>query len=99
VVLRRDCETGLLLEPVRRHPIQRAAEKAAPPIDHPGIVFHGQTIRKGSSMPLLGELVSKLRRLWKSYGEALPSMVEGTETDGAVCAADTTDGTAPELGS
>ena len=49
-------------------------------------------------MPLLGELVSKLRRLWKSYGEALPSVVEGTEIDGAVCAADTRDGTAPELG-
>jgi hypothetical protein len=49
-------------------------------------------------MPLLGELVSKLRRLWKSYGEVLPPVVEGMEIEGAGCAADTTDGTAPELG-
>lgn len=48
-------------------------------------------------MLLLGELVSKLRRLWKLYGEALPPIAEGTEIDGAGCAADTTDGTAPEL--
>jgi hypothetical protein len=49
-------------------------------------------------MPLLRELVSKLRRLWKSYDETLPPKVEGTEIDGAGCAADATDDTAPELG-
>jgi hypothetical protein len=49
-------------------------------------------------MPLLGELMSMLRRLWKSYGEALPSVAEGTDIDGVVFAAGTTDGTAPELG-
>jgi hypothetical protein len=48
-------------------------------------------------MPFLGELVSKLRRLWKPYDEALPPIVKGTQTDGAGCAADTRDGTAPEL--
>ena len=46
-------------------------------------------------MPLLGELVNKLRRLWKSYDVALPSIVEGTGFDGAGYAADTWDGTAP----
>jgi hypothetical protein len=49
-------------------------------------------------MALLGELVRGLRRLWKQYGEALPPTVEGAVTDGAGCAADTGDGTAPGLG-
>lgn len=49
-------------------------------------------------MLLLGEPVSKLRRLWEPHGEALPASVEGTEVEGAGSPADTTDGAAPELG-
>jgi hypothetical protein len=87
-----------MLNPVRMHPNPRAAKKAAPPIDYPDIVFRGQANRRGGAIPLLGELVSKLRRLWKSDGEVLPPVVEGMEIEGAGCAADTADGTAPELG-
>jgi hypothetical protein len=61
---------GIKLDPACRHLVPcaaaAAAKKAAPNIDHPGIVFRGQAIRRGGPMPLLGKLVSKLRRLWKS---------------------------------
>ena len=52
-------------------------------------------------MALLGELVRGLRRHnEKNYGDALPPIVGtgGTEIEGAGCAADIMDGTAPELG-
>ena len=51
--LRKHRDTGLLPEPVRRRPIPRAVRKAAPPIDHRGIVLRGQAIRNGSSILLL----------------------------------------------
>lgn len=56
---------GLVLVPVGRHPIQRAAKKAAPSIDHPDIVHREQVDRRGGPILLPGELVNKLR-LWET---------------------------------
>lgn len=52
----RKCRMGIKLDPACRHLVPcaaaAAAKKAAPNIDHPGIVFRGQAIRRGGPMPL-----------------------------------------------